>query len=250
VRVLCTDRSGAVTVDTEFAATGSTALPVPEGSEMVLVQSLGQLPSATTAPVAGFAALTAVYAPAGQAPAVGWQNSSTLFALGPSRFAARGATVRVARAQSTRRNGQSASYGTVTASDAMAGQIGVETRLPAGVNVVIVVLDMTDASAAAAGDLALGLDGGTLSPAPQRVIAANRRLLIYDVASVDPGAAALTVSVASAHAWTVGGVIGVHGSAPEWATLLAGGIPDHFVPDGPIAPGGSLTVTYAAGAGS
>ncbi len=43
-------------------------------------------------------------------------------------------------------------------------------------------------------------------------------------------------------------MIGVRGNALEWATLLAGGIPDHFVPDGPIAPGGSLTVSYDAGA--
>ena len=217
---------------------------------MVLVQALGQLPSSSTPPAAGFAALTTLYAPAGQSPAVGWQNSSTLFALGPSRFAARGATLRVAQAVSTRRNGQSASYGTVTASDALAGQLGVETRLPVSVNVVIVALDLADASAAAAGDLALGLDGGTLGASPQRVITGNRRVLIYDVASVDPGAQALTVSVASAAAWTVGGVIGVHGNALDWATLLAGGIPDHFVPDGPIAPGGSLTVSYDAGAGA
>ncbi len=89
---------------------------------------------------------------------------------------------------STRRNGQSASYGTVTAADALAGQLGVETRLPASVNVVIIALDLADPTAAADGDLALGLDGGTLGAAPQRVITGNRRVLFYDVASVDPGA--------------------------------------------------------------
>jgi hypothetical protein len=55
------------------------------------------------------------------------------------------------------------------------------------------------------------------------------------------------VSVASATTWTVAGVIGVSGTALEWAAALQSGLPDHFVPAGPLAPGGSLTVTYAAG---
>jgi len=248
VRLVCTERSGGVLADTEFAAAGSAAYPVPAGTEMVLVQALGAPPAGTTVTASGFGAITATTAAAGQRAAVGWQNTSTLLQIGPSRFAARGATVHVARAHATRRNGQRASYGTVAASQVMAGQIGVETQLPATVTVVVIALDATGAvpGAAQAGDLAIGFTGGTLA-GPQRVLAGNRRLLCYDVTSVDEGATSFTVSVASAQTWTVGGVIGTGGSAAELAAALAGGIPDNFVPDGPISPGGSLTVTYTLG---
>jgi hypothetical protein len=39
-------------------------------------------------------------------------------------------------------------------------------------------------------------------------------------------------------------VMGLRGSAAEWATRLSAGLPDQFVPDGPFSPDGSLTVTY------
>jgi hypothetical protein len=45
-------------------------------------------------------------------------------------------------------------------------------------------------------------------------------------------------------------VIGAGGAAAELASALAGGIPDRFVPDGPMSPGGSVTVTYTPGAAS
>jgi len=249
VRIICTERSGGVLTDTEFAAAGSSARPVPAGTEMVLVQALGAPAAGTTVTATGFGAITSIRAPAGQRPAVGWQSTSTLLQIGPSRFAGRGSTVHVARAYATRRNGQRASYGTVAAADAVAGQIGVETRLPATVTVVIIALDVADQGAAQAGDLAVGFTGGTLA-GPQRVLAGQRRLLFYDVASADAGATSFTVSVASAQAWKVGAVIGAGGAAAELASALAGGIPDRFVPDGPMSPGGSVTVTYTPGAAS
>ena len=219
-RLICTDRSGGVLTDTEFAAAGTGAYPVPAGTEMVLIQALGAPPAGTTVTGSGFGAITSTTAPAGQRAAVGWQSTSTLLQIGPTRFAARGATVHLAQAYATRRNGQRASYGTVAASDVMAGQIGVETQLPATITVVVIALDAADAGAAQANDLAIGFTGGTLA-GPQRVLAGNRRLLCYDVASADAGATSFTVSVASAQSWTVGGVIGTGGSAAELATALA-----------------------------
>ena len=249
VRMICTERSGGVLTDIEFATAGSSARPVPAGTEMVLVQALGAPPAGTTVTATGFGAITSTFAPAGQTPAVGWQSTSTLLQIGPSRFAARGSTVHVARAHAIRRNGQRASYGTVAAADAVAGQVGVETQLPATVTVVIIALDVADQGAARAGDLAIGFTGGTLA-GPQRVLAGQRRLLFYDVASANAGATSFTVSVASAQAWAVGAVIGAGGTAAELASALAGGIPDRFVPDGPMSPGGSVTVTYTPGGAS
>jgi hypothetical protein len=246
LRMICTDRGGAVLSDDELAPSAGSGPSVPGGTEMVTIQSLGALATGTSAGAPGYGAITVHYAPAGHVPAVGWQSPSTLLQIGPCRFAARGATVRVPRASASQRNGQQASYGTVRAADALAGQVGVETLLPSAIDVVIIALDLSDPSASESGDLALGFTGGTLVTPPQRVLAGNRRLLLYDVATRDAGDS-FTVSVASAQGWTVGAVIGMHGRAVELAGALQGGIPDGFVPEGPLAPGGSLTVTYSPG---
>jgi len=57
----------------------------------------------------------------------------------------------------------------------------------------------------------------------------------------------LTVTVASATAWSVAAVIGVPGQSTGWAAALVDGLPDGLVPHGPFAPGGALTVTYLPG---
>lgn len=133
----------------------------------------------------------------------------------------------------------------LTAAQVLAGQIGVETRLPLTLGVVLVALDIADATAAAHGDLALAALGGTLSDTPQRIARANRLLLLYDLVATDPKAQALFVSVASAGGYTISGVIGLHGRAIEWAQRLSSGLPDQFVPDGALSAGGSLNVSFA-----
>jgi hypothetical protein len=109
----------------------------------------------------------------------------------------------------------------------------------------MIALDIADQAAADDGDLAIAVSGGTLAVTPVRVITGGRRLLLYDVVAADAGAVALLISVASVSGHRVSGVIGVSGTAQEWANRFASGVPDHFVPDGALSPGGSLTVTYA-----
>jgi hypothetical protein len=245
VRMLCTDRSGNALSDMEFVAAGSPAQGVPSGTAMVAITCLGALPDGAAAPAAGFGAITSLFAPTGQTAALGWQATGTLTQIGPSRFAARGATLRIILAHGTARNGQTSSFGTPSAGDVMNGQIGVETRLPTSVGVVMIALDIQDQTAASNGDLALAVSGGTLAATPVRIITGGRRLLLYDVAPTDPTAPALLVSVASVSGHRVSGVIGLRGTAAEWAARLSAGVPDHFVPDSALSPGGSLTVTYA-----
>ena len=248
VRMVCTDRGGAALGDVEFIPAGSATQAVPAGTAMVSIQCLGAPPSGVVPPASGFGALTSTFAPTGQMAAVGWQSASTLVQVGPSRFLARGATVRIVRAHATARNGQQASYGTPRAADVVNGQLGVETRLPIGIDVVMIALDISDPSAAADGDLALAASGGTLAATPQRVTTGGRRLLLYDVVARDAAANALVLSVASVSAYGLAGVVGLHGKASEWANRLSNGVPDQFVPDGALSPGGFLIVTYA-GAG-
>jgi large repetitive protein len=242
VRMLCTDRSGNALSDSEFVAAGSAPQAMPKGTAMVAITCLGVLPAGAKAPVAGFGAITGLFAPTGQTAALGWQSTGTLTQIGPSRFMARGATLRVVQAHRTARNGQRSSFGTPRAGDVTGGQVGIETRLPGNIGVVLIGLDITDTTAADDGDLALAVSGGTLAATPLRVITGGRRLLLYDVSATQ--AAALLVSVASVSGHRVGAVIGLRGKAAEWANRLGTGVPDHFVPDAALSPGGSLTVTY------
>ena len=166
---------------------------------MVAITCLGVLPDGAAAPAAGFGAVTGRFGAIPTRPRrLGWQSTGTLTQIGPSRFVARGATLRIIQSYRSARNGQTSSYGTPTAGDVIAGQQGVETRLPADVSVVMIGLDVLDPSAAADGDLALAVTGGTLAATPVRVITGGRRLLLYDVASRDPQAVSLVISVASA----------------------------------------------------
>jgi hypothetical protein len=247
-RVICMDRRGTVLSDVELLVppTGSDVM-IAAGTEMMAVACFGRLPSdAKPAPAAG-GAVTTRYAPSGAVAAVGWQSTSTVAQVGPSCFAARGATLRVLRPASIARNAQRASVGTTQAADVLRGQIGIETRLPIGITVVIVALDAADPMAASRGDLALSAVGARLGT-PMRVLLGARRLVVYDVLSTDANADCLTIAIASTSAWNVSAVIGVQGTSADWTATVASGVPDGFVPDGPLAPDGALTVSYIPGA--
>jgi hypothetical protein len=248
VRIVFADRAGHVLDDVEFLTPDSRT--VPPGAELAVVTCLG-MPSTTVAGVAaGFGVLELANAPGSQSPVVGWQTSSELVQVGPSQFLARGASVSVPRASASARLGQQASYGMVSGVAAVNGQPGVETLLPAGVDVVIVGLDLADPSVALEGDLAIGVVGATLTTPPVRVLAGDRRVLLYPVGTKTSNASSIAVSAASAAGWSLAAVAGVRGDANEWAATLSKGLPDQFVPNGPLSAGGSVTVTYTAKEGS
>jgi hypothetical protein len=246
LRVLFAKRNGTPISDMEYAILTGTSLVVPKGTALVVVESLGNLPAGALAPAVGFATITSTFAPAQKQAAVGWQAINTLLQIGPTQLLARGATVRLARNYGSQTLGQRASFGVAVAAHALLQQTAVETQLPKNISVVMIALDLADATAAGGpDDLAIGVSGATLTTPPQRVASANRRLLLYDVAGLDGLATAITISVASTAGWSIAGVIGVHGSAQEWAIQLSAGIPECFVPEGPLTPDGALTVTWA-----
>jgi hypothetical protein len=248
VRIVFADRAGQVLDDVEFLAPGSRSAPA--GAELAVVSCLG-MPSTTVAGVvSGFGAVELANAPSGRSPVVGWQTSSELAQIGPSEFLARGASLSLPRPSASARLGQQASYGMVSGGGAVAGQPGVETLLPAGVDVVIVGLDLSDPSVALQGDLSIGVVGATLTTPPVRVLAGDRRVLLYPVATKTADASSIAVSAASAAGWSLAAVAGVRGDANEWAATLSQGLPDQFVPNGPLSPGGSVTVTYTTKEGS
>lgn len=246
-RVISMDRGGTVLGDVEVLAPAPAPVPVAQGAARVAIACLGPRPDGAVPRPSAAGAVTMLYAPAGARAAVGWQSTSTLAQVGPASFAARGATLQVPRPSAAVRNAQRASAGVVSAADAVGGQLGVETRLPAGIEVVIIALDTNDPTAAQGDDLRIGVAGAQLG-APARVVTGARRILIYDVTGQDVKAGYLTVTVASSTAWNVAAVIGVRGQSTGWAAALVDGLPDGLVPHGPFAPGGALTVTYLPGA--
>jgi hypothetical protein len=147
------------------------------------------------------------------------------------------------------RKKQPVSNAMVRVADALATQSAVETWLPSSTGVVMILLDQQDPSAAADGDLALAVDGATLSSSPIRILGGRRRALLYDVQQVKAAAAHITIGAASVAGWRFAGVIGLSGKAQEWGVRFNGKIPEQIVPDGPLTPDGSVNVRLVAASG-
>jgi large repetitive protein len=245
-RITFLTRGGSVLGDVEYPPAPPTApqttVPLPAKCGMVSIECLGKLPagSATVAP--GFAAVAFTAAPAGKKTVAGWQSANLLPQVGPTTILGRGSCLVLPQTHIPLRNRQAISQTMIRVSDAVAEQIGTETWLPTSIGVVMILLDLQDASASADGDLALSCQGATLSSTPIRILGGRRRALLYDVSNADPTAGRITVGVASVSGWRLSGVVGMPGQAQEWATDLQGKVPEHIVPDGPLTPDGSISV--------
>jgi hypothetical protein len=245
-RVTFLTRGGSVVADSEYPATKQTTVAIPARCGMVSIECLGNLPAGTATVSAGFAAVAFTAAPSGKKTVVGWQSGNLLPQVGPTTILGRGACLVLPQTNTPKRNRQAISQTMVRVSDAVAEQVGTETWLPTSVGVVMILLDMQDASATTNGDLALSAEGATLAASPIRILGGRRRAVLYDVTDPDPKAAHLTIGVASLTGWRVSGVVGMAGNAQEWAANLQGKVPEHVVPDGPLTPDGSISVRLLA----
>jgi len=250
-RVTFLTRGGSILSDTEYPpapATGAeqTTVQLPANCAMVSIECLGKLPAASATVVPGFAAVAFTAAPAGRKTVAGWQAGNLLPQAGPTTILGRGSCLMLPQTHIPIRNRQAISQTMIRVSDAVAAQIGTETWLPTGIGVVMILLDLQDASASAGGDLALSCQGATLSSTPIRILGGRRRALLYDVTNTDATASHITVGVASVTGWRLSGVVGMPGKAQEWAADLQGKVPEHIVPDGPLTPDGSISVRMVA----
>jgi hypothetical protein len=181
---------------------------------------------------------------AGAEPIVGWQSASEVQQVGQCTFLARGATLEISAGALSMKRSQAAPHGIVKLSTFLAEQSAVETRLPGAATVLAVALDVADACADDAGDLALAVDGLTPSSAPLLVLGGRRKIWLYDLVNdtsrVRPGY--FTVAVASKTGSRVAGVMAMGGSAQEWAARMNGQVPPNLVADGPITPYGEIRV--------
>jgi large repetitive protein len=249
VRLTFLSRSGGVLDDRELVpGANGASLPIPPKTERLVAQCLGNPPSALAFPQ-GFGAISASAAPRSDFVVTGWQSASMLVQAGTSVFLARGASLRLPRPFTPVRSGIKTSQSMIRASEVMRNETAVETSLPIETGAVMILLDQTDATASAAGDLGIAAEGATLSTPPLRVEGGNRLALLYQVAQIDQGAASVSVSIASVAGWRVSGVVGLPGQAQDWAVRMNGGVPIHLVPEGPLTPDGQVTIRFVSTTG-
>jgi hypothetical protein len=241
VRITMMNRAGQTIGDLETAVSGTKQVPV-SGVEFLAITCLGSLPELKSPVPDGEGAITFAASAGGATPAVGWQAGNLFPQVGGSCILARGAALRLRKAYVPTVRRQPATQSMIRISDAMVAQSGAETWLPVAIGVVMILLDLQDATAADSGDLGIACDGATLATPPVAGTGGRRRALLYDVVARDPKATRISVSVASKTGWSLAGVIGLPGRAAEWAARLNGAVPPDLVPNGPLTPSGQILV--------
>jgi hypothetical protein len=221
-------------------------VPMPEGAARVAITALGRPGGVLAQRVPRQGDISLMLAPTGLIPAVGWQSGMQLEQVGAHTLLARGATVHTAQVVSATLKSLS-STGLIAAERAVADQPGLTTRLPSAVTVVAVLLEQTDATAAFDGDLSLAAEGAVVSLPPRVVAGGTRRTVIYEVRANDVAKARgwFELSIASEKGWRLGGVIGLQGSAADWADRLDGDVPPTFIDDRALSADGELRARFA-----
>jgi large repetitive protein len=244
VRVTFLSPSGRVLADFEEAGNQQSSFAWPAGSAAVVIACLGNTSSVVNG---GMGAVTMLAASQNSKPVVGWQTGNLTAQINSTTLLTRGSCIRLAQPNPVQKNKQLTAQGMLPLSQAVVDQAGIETRLPISIGVVGIILDQQDPTAAGDGDLAIAVDGATLTTPPIRVTGGARKILLYDIAQSN-ATDHIVIGVASRSASRLSGIIGLSGKAQEWATLWNGAIPEHIVPDGPLTPDGSVTITITTAA--
>jgi hypothetical protein len=208
------------------------------------MQCLGIPTKGFIAPQPGFGAISLSAAPPDGFPAAGWQVGGLTPQVGALALLGRGSSLRLSSPRATKHKGRDTSHAMIDISRVTLGQVGIETVLPSSATVVMVLLDGSDETAAANGDLAIAAQGATLVAPPIPIGGGHRRALLYDVKPVLSTAGALPdsyrVSASSAAGWEISGIAGLAGKAIDWANRMHGDVPPHVIPQGPLTPDGSV----------
>jgi hypothetical protein len=228
------------------APPGSPVLPTPIHAPLPPAQPIAPvvLPANPGEVLVGlphtFAGISSAISTQSTMPVVGWQSGNLVPQITSTLLLGRGCCLRLSQYNVVGRSNKQTGQAMVKLGSVMLDQAGIETYLPVSVAVVMFLLDRQDPTATADGDLQLATTGFTLATPPLRAEGGARRALLYDVAGRDNTAPYATVAAASVSGWRVSGVLGLPGSAQEWAIRMNGGIPEHLVSDGPFTPDGQI----------
>ena len=244
VRVSFLNKSGQVIGDFEECGNAQSSFAAPPKSRTVAIMCLGN--GGTTAN-GGLGTVTLLAASQTGKPIAGWQAGNLMPQINSRTLLGRGCAVIMSQPIVSQKGKQTTAQGMVRLSQAAVDQSGIETWLPVSVGVVGLLLDQQDTTAAVDGDLAIALTGATLTTPPVRVVGGARKMLLYDVKQVT-ATDHIVVAVASRSASRISGIVGLPGHAQEWAVRWNGAVPEHIVPDGPLAPDGSITATITTAA--
>jgi len=127
----------------------------------------------------------------------------------------------------------------------MAGALAVETRLPLSTELVVVLVDEVDPTAAARGDVRVSVRGAEVAPPVVETLGA-RRALLYRVVARDEGAAAISVTIGSQRGLRVAAVLGTSGTVAAAATWLRQVGFEVTLPGGPASPAGEVRVRFVS----
>ena len=254
-RIVFFDRGGAPLLDREMVPQTGQQIAVPPRAASVAITCLGNLPPGVAAPAPGFAAVAMAVAPAGGLPSVGWQAGNHGTQVSALTVLARGSSLVLPRRAAALHRRQKTGQAVIRVAQALRGQNGISTWLPARSGVVMVILDAQDPTAAAKGDFAISADGASLVTPPAVISGGHRRALLYDVVPrpadiTGAGGIApdhIVVAAGSGGGWEVSGVVSLPGKAIEWANRLHGRVPRTLTPDGPLTPSGSVLVRLLGG---
>lgn len=206
-------RSGEVLHDVE--GVGDSELAVDGETDLLAVMALGTAAVRSSSPQ--FAGVSARHARAGDPVACGWELGQQLPRFGERTMIARGSVVLLPRPGTSVARRRTAT--TTRIAEHAAAQPGIETWLPLAASVAIVRLDLVDPTAADAGDLGVSIRGARAAT-PLRVDGDRRLSLVYPLLAEDGPRPYIELGVASRHAFRIAGVVGVSGTADEWAERL------------------------------
>jgi hypothetical protein len=215
VRVTTLSATGFVLDDREGPA-AQMAFDVHDHAARVVVSGLGS----TTPDVAPAMGAVSMAAAKQTAPAAGWQAHTSLTQVAGDTLLAPGCAVLLPT--KVRAHEPDGVERVVSAARVMSQVRGAQTLLPQEVDVVVVLLDALDADVSddvvvRTGD---GREGsGALGPAAL-VVSGERRCLVHEVVERPADGARLCVSVASARAWRLAGVVGLRGTGAQWVRTL------------------------------
>ncbi|HEY9137080.1 MAG TPA: DUF6603 domain-containing protein, partial [Terriglobus sp.] len=212
VRIAFLGRTGEPIQDTESLVLRQLVVQVPAGCAMAAITYLGTLQQSSS--VVGFGAVTLAYAPQGKFSIAGWQIGNHAPQISGRAVLVRGGTLMLATHYVAKHGKQKTSDAITQISYALADQAGTETRLPKGVDTILVLLDSVDA--APTDDLSIGVAGATIAT-PLLVTGGARTALLYPVITHDDKAAFISVAVGSVAGYQVAGVAGMRGTAQSWA---------------------------------